>query len=90
MAENNTPNTDLFLQELQSSGNSLGIKELAYLCLNKWYWFVICVVIALGIAALYIVSTPPVYTRSASLLIKEDNNGQSASSDASSMFANMG
>ena len=44
----------------------------------------------MGIAALYIVSTPPVYTRSASLLIKEDNNGQSASSDASSMFANMG
>lgn len=89
MAENNTT-TDLFLQELQSTGNSMGVKELVYLCLGKWYWFAISVAIALGVAAFYILSTPPVYTRSASLLIKEDSKGQSVPGDVASMFAGMG
>ena len=88
MADNKT--TELFLQELQSSSNSLNIKELAYLCLNKWYWFVLSVLLAAGIAVFYILCTPPVYTLSASLLIKEDSKGQSVGSDVSSMFADMG
>ncbi len=40
-------------------------------CLSKWYWFVISVVVCLGIAAFYIVKTPKIYTRSATVLIKE-------------------
>lgn len=88
MADNKT--TELFLQELQSSGNSLSIKELAYLCLGKWRWFVVSLLVTIGFAVCYILCTPPVYTRSASLLIKEDSKGQSVSSDVSSMFADMG
>lgn len=88
MSDNKT--TELFLQELQSSGNSLGIKELVFLCLNKWHWFAVSLVITVGVATCYILCTSPVYTRSASLLIKEDSKGQSVSSDVSSMFADMG
>lgn len=83
-------NADLFLKEVQSTGNSINIKELAYIFWGRWYWFAISIVIALSIAAFYIVRTPPVYTRSASLLIKEENKGQTMSSDVTSMFADMG
>lgn len=60
----------------------LRIQDLFYLCLGKWYWFVISLVITLGVAVFYLLTTPPVYTRSASLLIKEDSKGNSVSDAA--------
>ena len=53
------------------------IQDLFYLCVAKWYWFVISLVITLSVAVIYILRTPPVYTRSASLLIKEEGNNKS-------------
>ena len=75
--------TELFLDELEKSGNNgINFKDLIYLCLAKWYWFVISIVVILGIALAYLLTTPPVYTRSASLLIKEDSKGNSISNTA--------
>ena len=45
------------------------------MCLAKWYWFAISVVVAVCVAVAYLLATPPVYTRSASILIKEDDQG---------------
>lgn len=53
------------------------VQDLLYLCLGRWYWFVISLVVTVGVAIAYLLSTPPVYTRSASLLIKEDSKGNS-------------
>lgn len=53
------------------------IQDLFYLCVNKWYWFVISLAVTIGIAIIYLLTTPPIYTRSASLLIKEDSKGNS-------------
>ena len=60
----------------------LRIQDLFVLCLAKWYWFVISLAILLGAATIYLLKTPPVYTRSASLLIKEDGNSSSANEAA--------
>lgn len=61
------------------------IQDLFYLCVNKWYWFLISLAITIGIAIIYLLTTPPVYTRSASLLIKEDSKGNSLSDAANLM-----
>lgn len=53
------------------------IQDLFYLCVNKWYWFVISLTATLGIATIYLLTIPSVYTRSASLLIKADSKGNS-------------
>ena len=75
--------TELFLDELEkSSGSGINFKDLMYLCLAKWYWFVISLVLLLGFTSLHLLTTPPVYTRSASLLIKEDSKGNSLSNSA--------
>lgn len=58
------------------------IQDLFYLCLGKWYWFVISLAVTIGVAIIYLLTTPPVYTRSASLLIKEDSKGNSISDAA--------
>ena len=66
------------------------IQDLFTLCLAQWRWFVLSLAVCLAVAVYYVLSTPPVYTRTASLLIKEDSKGQSLSSDVSSSFAELG
>ena len=63
----------------------ISIQDLLYLCLSKWYWFAISLVITLAIAVLYIKMTPPTYVRTASILIKEDTKGGSLSGDVSGL-----
>ena len=58
------------------------IQDLFYLCVSKWYWFVISLAVTISVAVIYLLTTPPVYTRSASLLIKEDSKGNSVSDAA--------
>jgi len=87
----NDINMDLLLRELRGKPNELlRVKELFYLCLARWRWFVISVLLTLGVATLYILCTPPVYTRSAFLMVKEDTKGKAIGSDVASMFADLG
>lgn len=71
--------------KFKQADDFLRIQDLFYLCLNKWYWFVISLVITLGVAIIYLLKTPPVYTRTASLLIKEDSKGNSLGNAADMM-----
>lgn len=66
------------------------IQDLWGMFLPKWYWFTLSLVVTLSVAVLYILSTPNVYTRSASILVKDDSKGGSASSVLSNDFADLG
>jgi len=66
------------------------IQDLYYLCLAKWRWFILSLVVCLGVAVIYLLMTPPVYTRTASLLIKEESKGQSLSGDVGTTFSDLG
>ncbi|MCD8293116.1 MAG: polysaccharide biosynthesis tyrosine autokinase [Prevotellaceae bacterium] len=68
----------------------INLQDIWYLCLAKWKWFVLSLAVVLCIAVIYILTSPSVYIRSASLLIKEDSKGKSVTSDVSSMFADLG
>lgn len=68
----------------------LRIQDLFYLSILKWRWFILSLFITISFAGLYLLMTAPIYTRSASILIKEDSKGQSLSSDIASLFANFG
>lgn len=73
----------------QNTQDFLSIKDLIYLCLANWHWFVLSLIVCLGVAVAYLLKTPPVYTRSASILIKDDAKGKSASSGTED-FADFG
>ncbi len=92
MDEKTNTNMNLLLQELQGgkADDSPHIKELFYLCLAKWRWFALSVLLCTGLAVFYILRTPPVYTRSAYLMVKENAKGHSIGSDISSLFADLG
>lgn len=59
------------------------------LCFNNWKWFLASIAVALIIGWLYGKQAEPVYQSTASVLIKEQNNGRSMM-DVSQAFSNMG
>lgn len=69
--------------------DALQITDLLSLCLAKWKWFVLSLIIVLGLSAAYLLCTHPVYTRSASVQIKDDTKGKSVSSELES-FSELG
>ena len=55
------------------------MEQYGLLFLSHWYYFVASAIIAVAIAVYYIMQTTPIYTRSAQLLIKDDENGKTSS-----------
>ena len=75
--------------QLEENENSMGIKDFFYLCLAKWRWFVLSLVVVLGAAVLYLLTTPPVYTRSTSLLLKFEQGPRSSITDAAGVLGDL-
>ena len=43
--------------------------------LANWYWFALSVLICLGVAYYYLASTPKIYSRTATILVKDSRKG---------------
>lgn len=69
------------------SEEALNIKDILTLCLSKWYLFVISVAVCLAIAANKILKTPPTYTRTATVMIKENNTRRTSSSELEALMS---
>ena len=75
--------------QLEENESSMSIKDFFYLCLAKWRWFVLSLVVVLGVAVLYLLTTPPVYTRSTSLLLKFEQGPRSSITDAAGVLGDL-
>ena len=76
--------------EIIESESSMSFKDIYRLCLANWKWFAISVACCLFLGVIYLLRTAPVYTRTASVLIKDDNNnGRGISSDMN-IFSDLG
>ena len=69
-------------EKLNPTDDFIRIQDLFHTVISKWYWFVMSLLAALALVVLYLMVTPPTYTRSASILIKDDSKGASAGSIA--------
>lgn len=64
------------------------LKEYLSKCLQYWRWFVISLVVFLGLGMMYVLRMQPVYNRYTDVLIKDQDMG--GSSDIASAFSSMG
>lgn len=55
--------------------NGLGIRDIIDRIVSYWYWFVLSVFICLSGAYIYLKVTPRIYTRTATILIKDNQKG---------------
>ena len=62
--------------------SDLNLMDFFKMGLANWYWFVLSVAVCIGVAVFYLKSTPNVYTRTASVLIKDDARGGQLASEA--------
>lgn len=57
---------------------TFSLQDMVEMVLNKWYWFVISVVLFLGVGVLYIMKSSPVYQRNATIMVKDSRKGSGA------------
>ena len=67
-------------EKLEQENSSINLKEFGLLLFTKWHWFLFALLLSLGVAMFKILTTTPLYTRTTSLLFKdEQKNGISIS-----------
>lgn len=57
--------------EDEDDENELSFRDIWYLCAGHWHWFILSIVLCLGIAVFYLLSTPKVYQRTAAIMLNE-------------------
>lgn len=85
-----TNNSNLSYSSQKEVETVFAARDLWGLIIGHWPWFLLCIAVAMLIATYYVVTTVPVYTRSASVLIKEDRKSGSISGDLSDQFNDLG
>lgn len=81
MAEENT--------EKKKNLNQVTLSNVLILTLKRWPWLLLSVVLCVGLAVLSILRTQPVFSRTATILVKDDQNGSSYSGGLAD-FADLG
>lgn len=74
----------------QEEDESLDIRDLLNRCIANWKWFVVSVVVCVGIGCVYVLKTPKQYERSAEILIKDDSGSKGISAGLASMASTFG
>ena len=72
-----------------SQQNEINLKDILFLYLSKWKWFVLSLAVCIFVAVMYLLCTEPVFTRSATLLIEDNDKGSSISNEMMN-FSDMG
>lgn len=61
-----------------TSDDSLTLLDMLLICLRRWRWFVLSLFICMGTATFYLLSTPKIYTRTMSVLVKSGSDSKTA------------
>lgn len=70
--------------------SAYSLRDILEMVVANWYWFVISIGVCMVVAVYYVYSTPKIYNRSATIMIKDSRRGGSAAAifaDLSSMKA---
>lgn len=73
MNDNNLPSR-------KQAEDFLSITDLWYLCLAHWYWFVLSLGLCLSVAIYYLKTTPKMYSRMATIMVKQEASGKNTQS----------
>ena len=75
-------NTEYKNDDTRKQEQEINLTDIFYLVLTNWYWFVLSVLICGGVTFFYLKSSSKVYSRKASILIRDDSKGGAMSESA--------
>ena len=75
-------------QSLQQA-DYLRLQDLLALCVSRWKWFAVSLVLFVGLATAFLLTTASEYKRTASLLIKDDSKKGNTLSEVQNSFTDM-
>lgn len=81
--------TDRIEKEMEENAQSINISDIIRGTLRHWPWILVSVALCVGLAVFYVLRAQPVYSRTASIVIKDDSKGNSIKSDLDA-FSDMG
>ncbi len=81
---NNTQQNNLTSQQSEEEGMEISLRSIWKFFTGNWFWFLISVVICLGVGVFYCKVSPKIYSSSALIYIDE-NASRSVKSDVTSM-----
>ena len=58
----------------ENTENSINLRDIVFMVLNNWYWFVISVLVCLVAAAFVYKAQPKTYTASGTILVRDNDN----------------
>lgn len=61
-------------KERITTSESLSISDMLMVCVRHWPWFVLSLLLFMGGATLYLLSTPKIYTRTTSIMVKNSGD----------------
>ena len=68
----------------------MNLQDHFFLCLSQWRWILLSVFLCCGIALWHILTTQPVYQRTATIMIKDDSNSSMINGNVGAVFSDMG
>lgn len=64
-----------------NANGTVPLSDIFFMTLRYWPWIILSVALCFGVAYIYLLRTPNVYTRSAELLIKDDSKGKTVGAE---------
>ena len=71
--QNNIKSNSPSVSSSQSNGDTIHLRDLLFKYIQKWYWFVLVVIICLILATLFIRKTETKYKIQTTILLRNDN-----------------
>ena len=66
--------------------NTITLHDIIRMVIANWYWFVLSTVCCLCAAYYYLASTPKIYSRTATILVKDSRKGETWTSRHSAIW----
>ena len=67
--------------ERKQTEDFITLSDLWHLCVGHWNWFVLSLLLCIGLASCYLMVSPNIYTRQAAVLVKQETQGKNISSN---------
>ncbi|MCM1437210.1 MAG: polysaccharide biosynthesis tyrosine autokinase [Prevotella sp.] len=76
--------------QTEQEAKPFSIRDYLKKCLTLWPWFIVSIIVFASLAAFWALRQQPLYLRTMAIMVKNQNAGNSATSDLTNAFSSMG